>query len=155
MSTSMRYGYNAGPQMTSFASAEAELGPACTPSSRDGEENNNQSLNKAGSATNLEETLTSLNNTDAKSPATSENGVDKEKDAGSEKKKPQRPPFSYNALIVMAIRSSPERKLKLSDIYNYKNFPYYKKKKRSWRRIITSQCTTALPGSLEGATTGL
>ena len=43
--------------MTSFTSAEVDLGPACTPSSNgswDREESNNQSLSKAGSMTNLE-----------------------------------------------------------------------------------------------------
>ena len=93
--------------MTSFTSAEVDLGPACTPSSNaswDREESNSQSLSKAGSTTNLEETL---NNTNAKLPTTSKNGVDKDKhkgdDAGSDskdKEQPQKPPFSYNALII-------------------------------------------------------
>uniref|UniRef100_A0A915DNI1 Fork-head domain-containing protein n=1 Tax=Ditylenchus dipsaci TaxID=166011 RepID=A0A915DNI1_9BILA len=39
-----------------------------------------------------------------------------------------KPPYSYVALISMAISSSPEQKMTLSQIYNYidANFDYYK-----------------------------
>ncbi|XP_069488302.1 forkhead box protein I3 [Ambystoma mexicanum] len=49
-----------------------------------------------------------------------------------------RPPYSYSALIAMAIQSAPERKLTLAQIYQYvaENFPFYKKSKAGWQNSI-------------------
>ncbi|XP_016003709.1 forkhead box protein I2 [Rousettus aegyptiacus] len=49
-----------------------------------------------------------------------------------------RPPYSYSALIAMAIHSAPRRKLTLSQIYQYVagNFPFYKRSKAGWQNSI-------------------
>ncbi|CAM4669757.1 unnamed protein product [Leuciscus chuanchicus] len=49
-----------------------------------------------------------------------------------------RPPYSYSALIAMAIHGAPSRRLTLSQIYQYvaDNFPFYNKSKASWQNSI-------------------
>ncbi|KAG7516955.1 forkhead box protein I2-like [Solea senegalensis] len=49
-----------------------------------------------------------------------------------------RPPYSYSALIAMAIQSAPYQRLTLSQIYQYvsDNFPFYSSNKAGWQNSI-------------------
>ncbi|XP_070287882.1 forkhead box protein I2 [Myotis yumanensis] len=49
-----------------------------------------------------------------------------------------RPPYSYSALIAMAIQSAPRRRLTLSQIYQFVagHFPFYRRSQAGWQNSI-------------------
>ena len=63
-----------------------------------------------------------------------------------------KPPYSFSALIAMAISSSPRRMSTTSDIYNYisTTFPFYDRSKRAWKNAVrnclnTNECFRKAP----------
>lgn len=104
-------------------------------------------------------TTTIQTNSQTKSAPSSNSNGDKTK--ANPQRRQEKPPISYIALIVMAIQSSPTKKLTLSEIYTFlqRRFSFFRGSYQGWKNSVRhnlslNDCFVKLPKGLGRATKG-
>ncbi|RWS23455.1 Fork head domain transcription factor slp1-like protein [Leptotrombidium deliense] len=84
-----------------------------------------------------------------------ENTVSTTKKGGQGSRRFEKPPLSYIALIAMAIKSSPTKKMTLSEIYQYlqDNYAFFKGEYNGWKNSVRhnlslNECFIKLPKNI-------
>lgn len=95
-------------------------------------------------------TVTTSNETDAEDKV-----VSTTKKSGAGVRRQEKPPYSYISLIIMAIQSSPSKRLTLNEIYTFlqQRFPFFRGPYLGWKNSVRhnlslNECFIKLPKGL-------